>query len=51
MAGVGKVTNKKNSPPSTAGFPKGVTAKKTNNKAAVPSTMKNGGPMKGKKGC
>ena len=46
---IGTVGNKKPAPPSTAGFPKAVQNKRTNNKASVPMA-KTGGRM-GKKGC
>lgn len=49
MAKMTPVSNKKNTPPSTSGFPKSVQNKRTNNKAVVP-TAKKGGSM-GKKGC
>jgi hypothetical protein len=48
MASIKPVKNNAKVGTSTAGFPKGVQNKRTNNKATVPSTMKNGGMKKGK---
>ena len=47
---IGTVKNNAKVGTSTAGFPKGVQNKRTNNKGTVPSTMKNGGKA-GKKMC